>query len=333
MSPDEFIASHQKQWRELESLLKRVRDGQVSRLADEELRALGQLYRLTASDLALAQRDFPRHQVTRYLNELVGRTHHQVYQGAPLEARRLLQAAFLGFPVLVRATWRYHALAALLFFGTGLLTFLLTWNSPELVYLLLPPEMHNLVPIVESGKLWTEIDGAQRSLAAASILTNNIQVSFLAFAGGTLLGLLTLYVLIYNGLILGTIFGFVHAHGLGGELGDFVIAHGVVELSVITLAGGAGLMMGYALVAPGLYRRRDAFVLAAQRAVRIIGGCAVLLIFAGMIEGFISPSSLPTLVKILVGLATGALMWAYIAFVGRSAADTEAVMLDVALQR
>jgi uncharacterized membrane protein SpoIIM required for sporulation len=149
-------------------------------------------------------------------------------------------------------------------------------------------------------------------------MTNNIRVSFLAFAGGVLLGLLTVYVLIVNGLQIGGILGLCAQFGLADELLTFVVGHGVIELSVIFVAGGSGLQLGWALLRPGPYRRRDALVRAGRRAVRLVAGCVPLLIIAGLIEGFISPSALPATLKANVGLISGVLLYTYWLKAGKS---------------
>src|SRR5690606_38807772 len=139
-------------------------------------------------------------------------------------------------------------------------------------------------------KLWTDIAPATRSAASAMILTNNIQVTFLTFAGGITAGLFTAWILVYNGLNIGGIFGLLQAHDLSPGLAEFVVAHGFIELSVIFVAGGCGLSMGDALLRPGLQSRPAALIQRARAAVMVILGCAPLLVIAGIIEGFISPS-------------------------------------------
>jgi uncharacterized membrane protein SpoIIM required for sporulation len=133
---------------------------------------------------------------------------------------------------------------------------------------------------------------------------------FLTFAGGMTAGLYTAWILLSNGMHLGAIFGLLQVHGLAGGLGEFVVAHGFIELSVIFLAGGCGLYIGDGLLRPGLYSRQAVLRHRAREGGLAILACIPLLVLAGLIEGFISPSSLPWLFKAFVGVGTGiALHW------------------------
>lgn len=323
MTPEQFVQRRQADWQQLDAMLAKAGRGHMARLSEQELRTLGHLYRAATADLALAQRDFPRHDVTRFLNGLVGRAHHLIYRGGAVERRQIGHFLRAGFPQLVRRNRFYILAAALLFFVPALLSWWVVQASPDLAYRVLP-EMRPLYVLVEQeGTLWIDIPPDESPVAGAGIMTNNIQVTFLAFAGGIVAGLVTIYVLLFNGLMLGTIFGFVQAYGLAGGLAEFIIGHGPVELSVICLAGGAGLRLGHAMVAPGLMRRRDAVAQAGRDALGIIVGGALLLVGAGLIEGFLSPSLLPWPVKAAVGLSSGAAMWLYLWRAGRTTAEED----------
>jgi len=314
---DDWLHARRADWERLTLLLDRAQGKSLRALSEAELAELGDLYRQATSDLAVAHRDYPRHQVVTYLNQLVGRAHSVVYRGEPLELRRIGRFYAQTFPRLYRQTGRYTLIAALLFLVPGLIAFAVTWSTPDAAYTLLPASQQQIIPLVERGEMWTNIPPQARSLASSLIMTNNIRVAFLAFAGGVLAGLVTLYVMVFNGLLVGTVAGLCQAHRLSLALWSFVLPHGVIELSVVFLAGGSGLMLGHALISPGLLRRRDALVLAARRAVRLISGCVPLLGIAGLLEGFVSPSALPVWSKLAIGALTGLLLYGYLLGLGR----------------
>jgi uncharacterized membrane protein SpoIIM required for sporulation len=142
-------------------------------------------------------------------------------------------------------------------------------------------------------------------------------VAFRAFAGGVTFGVYTLIVLASNGLLMGVVAGAAQRFDFAANLWGFVAAHSVIELSVIFIAGGAGLQLGWALLHPGLLSRRAALVLAARRAVILLIGCVPLLVIAGVIEAFISPSALPLAIKLLVALGSGLALYTYLLGAGR----------------
>jgi uncharacterized membrane protein SpoIIM required for sporulation len=316
---ENFVGERQADWARLEALLGRVQGGNLRSLAADDLEEMAHLYRLAASDLARARRDFPGDRVVAYLNKLVSQAYAVVYSTAGISWKDVGRWYLSGFPRLFRATAGYFLLAALLFFGTGILSFVATVSYPPAAQTLLDSNTYAAITsYTEQGELWTDnIPPVTRSAEAALIMTNNIQVAILAFAGGMLVGLGTLFTLVLNGVHLGAIFGVVANHGLGFRLLSFVAGHGVIELSVICLAGGAGFMLADAIARPGMLTRSEAIRLAAQRAVQLLLGGASLLVLAGLIEGFISPSDLPDWFKFSVGIITGILLYSYWLLAGR----------------
>jgi uncharacterized membrane protein SpoIIM required for sporulation len=318
MNLDEFLQQRSPVWQQLEKLLTEVKR-HPEQMTVEEIERLGRLYRLATADLALAQRDFPKQKTTYYLNGLVGRAHALIYRSEPVGRQQLRRFFAREFPQLYRGLLPYTIVATLLFWLAALVAFGVVWLDPAQIYLLVGPQIAPLVRQVEAGKLWTEIPPEARSVASATILTNNIQVTFLTFAGGVTAGVLTVWVLLVNGLNIGGIFGLLQFHGLSAGLAEFVVAHGFVELSVIFVVGGCGLYMGDGLLRPGLQSRATVLMQRAQVAVKIVLGCAPLLIVAGIIEGFISPSGLPWWLKLGVGLLTGGALHFYWLRAGRPA--------------
>ncbi len=317
MVPDELYQSRKGDWLLLTKLLDQG-EGQISRLTTEELQTLGRLYRAATSDLAIAQRDFPRHSVTTYLNQLVARTHSLLYRDEPAAFRKLWQFITTGFPRLYRQTFLYTLTAMLLLIIPALAAGLATAWRPDAASWLLPAEVQRLKSDIEQKELWIDISVEERPYASSFIMQNNIQVAMLAFGSGITAGIYTTWVMIQNGLILGGLTGLTAHYGVGLELWTFVIGHGVIELSVIFMAGGAGLMLGWALIHPGMLRRRDALILAARKAVQLLAGGIPLLVVAGLIEGFISPNeTLTAWFKWAVGLGSGSILYGYLILAGR----------------
>lgn len=313
-SPEAFVAGRRADWTRLEALLRVAETGNLARLSAEELEELGRLYRRLTSDLAIAQRDFPGDRATAYLNQLLARAHAQVYRTEAAGRRRLLAFFQADFPRLYRRNLGFVLVSLALFALPAGLAYLAATLDPAAGEELVPPQ---IASFLKRGQLWTDIPGPLRPFASSLIMTNNLQVAFFAFAGGALGGVGTAYVLLQNGLLLGAVLGLAQAHGLAGPLVAFVASHGVIELSVVVIAGAGGLRVAWGLLRPGLLARRDALALAGREAVQLILGCVPLLALAGLLEGFVSPSALPAEAKHAVGLATGVLVYAYLLLGGR----------------
>ncbi len=280
----------------------------------EQIEALARAYRQVVSDLALAQRDFPDDQLTLWLNGLAARAHLRLYRAPAPSWRRFGQFFWTDFARRFRAARPYVLAAAVLLFGPATLGYLGALLDPTLRDALVPAGLRS---IMSKGGTWTDIEPAVRPGMATIIFTNNVQVAFVAFAGGVLFGLGTVYVLVSNGLLLGAVLGAAQFYGVAPLVWSFISPHGYLELTCIVIAGAAGLMLGDALLRPGLVIRREALARAARRAVELAGGAAPVLVIAGLIEGFVSPSDLAIPIKLGFGPVVGVGLYALLFTVGK----------------
>jgi len=312
-SIDRFVEDRRARWARLAHLVDRAQ-GRVSRLDAGEVLELGSLYRASTSDLAVARRDFARDAVAERLNDLVAAAHALVYSESPASARQLRRFVTRELPATVRAALPWTAAAFALFLVPAILTYTVGLIVPELAARTMTDETREYLIRRTPG---TEIPAGARPVAGPLIILNNVQVATVAFAGGMTAGILTAYVLIANGAALGTTFAVLQNEGVAGALLTFVLSHGFLELSAIFLAGGAGLRLAWAILQPGERTRRDALRLASAQAMRVVLLVVVTLGVAGVIEAFVSPTTLPPAVKLAVGAVSGALLWVYILLAGR----------------
>ncbi len=173
---------------------------------------------------------------------------------------------------------------------------------------------------IYSGHMWT---GTFFSILPAPVtstllFTSNISVALIAFAGGLSFGLITFWVLFQNGFMLGVVCKLCADYGLLGSLFEFIASHGVLEISAIIVAGGAGFVVANALLNPGSHSRADALAQQGRSAVRLAVVCVPALVTSGCIEAFISPSHIPVWIKVVLGLTLGGLFWLYLLFTGKS---------------
>lgn len=316
MQPSErFIHDRKSAWQRLEALLRMLGRSSLRRLHRDEVRELGRIYRRTASDLAIARAESRDPRLVNYLNSLVIRAHGRIYRADAQGGKRVVDFFTRGFPQTFRRTWRYTAIAFVTFAAFGLAAYIGTWRDPEF------SEFAGIDPLFRyaiNQKLhwWERVNDASQ-VFSVGIMTRNIWVMFLAFALGAFLGIGTLWVMALNGAMIGAVLALTYRAGFGFDLVTFIVGHGVVELSCIFLAGGAGLLIGSSLLLPGDLSRSDALRTRGLEAMRLIAGCVPLLIVAGIIEGFISPAPMPPAIKFGIGLATGLALYSYLLLAGR----------------
>lgn len=310
----DFVSRRRPQWTRLEELLVALERKKADLAALSEL---DRLYRDTAADLALAQLAYGGTDVHRYLNNLSAKAYGSIYRAAPARMAAVKRFFARDFPQAVRDELAYFRLSvSLIALGALVGAFSVTW-VPGGADLLVDD---NLRSIVDNHQLW--VDSADRVAPvemAIAIFTNNLGVIFKAFAFGLTAGLLTVVVLGWNGIQLGALMAYCFQHGVGGRLLLFTAAHGWLELSIIALAGAAGLMVGHALLDPKELPRGEALRDRGKKAVQIVLGCAPFLIATGFVEGFVSPGNVvPAPLKIVLGLAICAAFWAYLLRAGSS---------------
>ena len=322
MDEREFAASRQSGWERLAAIVRLARMDGIKALSREDIREIGPLYRRAASDLAYARAHAISPSLKNYLNQLVAGAYEQLYQTDTHDWSGLRKFFSMDFPRTFRRRLPFF-LAALFFMLAGAgVGYYAVHKSHDNIYVILPPgsQLHESVQYWESGKVTRSAPDAESAVYASGLMVNNTQVSFVAFAFGILAGIPTILSMIYNGAVLGGMAALMsHVHQEPAFWAG-ILPHGVVELSETCIAGASGLSIGWAIIAPGQWRRRDALSMAAKDSVRLVLGGILLLIFAGLVEGFISHSLLPSLFKIMFGISSGIILYAYLFFAGRGEA-------------
>jgi uncharacterized membrane protein SpoIIM required for sporulation len=311
MNISRWIARRESNWRSLDSLLKRVETKGLKSLPAQEITELASLYRSVSADLARAKTHKLDPILTQDLQNLTSRSYVQVYQGARHQEWQKVKDFYLsGFAQIVRETLPYTLLATVIFLIPALIAWWYAWLDPAFLPLLVPDELITMVR--DEHKLWMGSIIGQEPLASTNIMTNNLSVSFKAVAGGISAGLFTILILASNGLHIGAIAALVGQNQLAYPFWAFVLPHGSLELPAIFLSGGAGLLIAKGLLLPGRYRRLDSIKYYSAKAAKLVLGIIPMLVIAGIIEGFFSPSPLvPNIVKYLVGIGIFTLLLRY----------------------
>ena len=289
---ERFIARKSTRWEEFRLLADRAAKRGLDSLGAEELPEFASRYREVAADLARA-RTYRAPVATRNLLErLVAAGHNALYRDERKTAARVWEIVMRECPAAVIQGWRYVAIAILTFAAPIAAGYLLMREQPALAQEVLPDGMLRRaeagVERQAAGQGYYVANPEQQAAEASFIISNNVRVAFLCFAGGALLGVGSLILLAFNGLSIGTTFGHFANLGLFGYIGTFVAGHGTLELFAICVAGAAGFLLGKSIIAPGELTRGDALVVNGRMAVRMVGAVVVMLTVAGTIEGFVS---------------------------------------------
>jgi uncharacterized membrane protein SpoIIM required for sporulation/uncharacterized RDD family membrane protein YckC len=314
---ERFLAHKREAWEAFRNTALRMERSGVGALAPGEIPAFAAQYREVAADLARARTYQVDPRVIEYLERIVSAGHNALYRARGKSGVPFFSYILRVFPAAVVQSTAYVVVAFLLFAMPAAAGYAIIRERPALADELISPVMISRAEQAAEqearGRGYAQAAAAERPRVAALIMTNNIQVSFGAFVGGLTGGLLTAFLLVTNGLMLGLSLGLFKNYGALNHLTTFVAGHGVLELTAIFISAGAGFRLAKALIAPGDRTRRDALVLEGRIAARMIGAVVTLLVIAGTIEGLLSTSDAPAMLKYGVSAATTVLLVLYFA--------------------
>ena len=293
-----WINKRKPYWERLTALVATADRNRLQRLSRGELQELALLYRQVASDLSTLRQDRTSTALAAQINHLLARAHHIIYSSRKSSWRRFFLFLRDGYPRVFRQQFNYVFTALVLLLVGALIAAAFTLADARFA----PPILgENVMSSIERHEMWTQSIVSVAPQAASGIMTNNLSVSFSAFAGGLLLGFGSVYVLFFNGLMLGAVAVACQHAGMAVPLWSFVAPHGSLELPAIIIAGAAGLRLGHGMLFPGIYRWKDSVARAGAEAVRLVSGTIPMLFIAGCLEGFFSPSAAPVALKFCVG--------------------------------
>ena len=314
-----IVAANAPRWAAFAGRLAAAQRGGLRTLGEQGVREFVQDYRELTADLARL-RTATRGEDSRevfYLNRLVSGAHNLLYRRRRIAPTAVIRFLFFTVPQEINRSSRVIALATLLLFVPMAVTGVAVVREPDAALAFLPPSMldraEDGLRAARAGEGYIDVPEIYRPSMASGIIANNIQVAFLAFASGITAGIMTVIVLVSNGMSIGAMVGLYFAKGIGGLIMAFIAPHGVLELTAICIAGGAGLLIGAAFLVPGDRTRRRALVENGRRAAALVAGATFLLLVAGLIEGFISPiPHWPLELKLTVSAVTGLLLYLYL---------------------
>lgn len=312
MNIQRWIARREPDWKILEQLLTQVEKKGIKSLSAIKIQQLASLYRSITADLARAKTYEVGVILIRELQQLTSRAYSQIYQGSRhQEWQSVVDFYRWRLPTVIQQTWVYTTIAIALFGMGALIAWWYAWQDPTFMALVVPEEL--ITKVRDKNELWMGSIVGTEPLASSNIMINNLSVAFNMIGGGITAGLFTIYALFYNGLLMGAIATLVSQNNLAYPFWAFVFPHGALELPAIFLAGAAGLLIAKALLFPEQYRRVDALKVYGFQSAQLVFGIIPLLIIAGIIEGFFSPSPfVPDFIKYLTGMIILASLILYI---------------------
>jgi uncharacterized membrane protein SpoIIM required for sporulation len=317
MKVADLLQSRREQWRELEELCTRLNGWKRRQMTPADIMHFSALYRAACADLALADAYQLPPATVDYLHQLVGRAHNQLYRGEAMTLRTWFRELFIVVPRRLfrdRCLW----LAAAVFWGVFLLAGLLAYGSQEFAERVVSKDQLMMMEDNYSRPVQRSFaeGGAQGSGMAGFYIFNNVGIGLRCFAFGMLLGIVGLYVTLFNAAMLGAVFGFMARSPHAENFYHFVTAHGPFELTAVVLCSAAGMRLGFSVVSTGGLTRIASLRRAAKEAMSTVWAAVMLFVFAAAIEAFVSPSAAPYAIKAGVAIVSCVLLLFYFVVLG-----------------
>jgi uncharacterized membrane protein SpoIIM required for sporulation len=313
---DQFMARNESSWRRLDELVRAARKN-VRSLSPAELEELIALYQRTSAHLSDARGAYPNQALQRALTARVAAAHGVIYGKRPRTIRSVGRFFTETFPAAVWHDRRFVVASAALFFVPAIAMGAWVGTSQEAFEASATEDVREAYLEEDFEAYYSSEPAAQ---FATQVTVNNILVAIYAFALGILLCVGTIFILFQNGLLLGQAAGTFIFAGESAKFFGLILPHGLLEISAIVVAGAAGLRLGWTIVDPGDRTRASALAEEGRRSVVIVLGLFLAFVTAGLIEGFVTGSGLPTWARVGIGVAVllAAVLW--IVVQGRAAA-------------
>ncbi|MBN1525791.1 MAG: stage II sporulation protein M [Spirochaetales bacterium] len=314
---DKFIEERKEHWERIRTIILAIRRGGYRRLSSDDARDFPNLYRKICTDSETAKTLELAPDTCEYINTLVLQAHSLLYAPPKKSPSRFLRFFTYEFPHAFVQNLLPIGIIFLLFFGVGLASFFYVLFNPDQAAAIIG---EGQVAFMQHAFAEEAIRTAEENVQMAGhYIINNVSIAFFSFVLGITFGILTLFIIFQNALIIGGALGVVVAHGHGGNLFSFIIAHGSFELLGICLAAGAGLSIGLSMILPTEEKRTTAIQNKAQEVMPIILVAAIFITIAAFIEGFISASYSPIAIKIAIAVVSFLIvvLYAQFAFIRR----------------
>ena len=312
MELDAFVAAHRAEWDRLHVLATRRR-----RLSGPEVDELVELYQRTATHLSIVQSSAPDPALVSRLSALVAEGRAAVTGASGASWSGVSRFVTVAFPVAVyRARWWWITVGV----ATAVVAFAIgAWvsHNPDVVSAIASPEELKALVDQDFADYYTSNPAGS---FAFKVWTNNAWVAALALVGGALLCLPGVYILWQNALNVGLVGGLMAYSGKLDLFFGLITPHGLLELTAVFVAGGAGIRLGWQIIAPGPRPRSVALAEEGRSTLTIALGLVVVLLVSGVVEAFVTPSPLPTWARIALGAVVWIAFLVYVFVLGGRAA-------------